>query len=90
MKTVYQVANDDGTVDRFIVETVLIGRFVRAFQYICADGTWIPIRSVSECTLAEKRKPENTEMLFHSKTRRGLRKRFKSRLEFNSSMSTTL
>lgn len=88
-QTAYQLNNEDGTTDRFIIETFSVnGKFVRAYHYQCAPGLWTPVKELSNHTIYHKRPVEDTQMLFHSKHRRCLIKSYGDRVQFNQTLST--
>ena len=87
-QTAYQISNEDGTSDRFIIQSFPVNKLVKTYSYECAPGTWIPIKEVCGKVIAHKRPVEDTQMLFHLRTRKCLAKIYGSRLSFDSLQST--
>jgi hypothetical protein len=90
MTTAYYVSSDSGINDRFILETVPNGKLLKATlhqaNYDWSLGAKVQIASIP----VGKKSGEEAEVLYHSKVRRGLRKKYKNQLTIYSTLTTKL
>jgi hypothetical protein len=89
MITAYQINNSDGYPERFIVETVPKGKLVLATQF-GVDHNWDLTSVAAAVTVGHKRRPEDTELLYHSRLRATLYARYGNRFVLYTPLSTKL
>lgn len=82
--TAYQLSHDDGTVERFVVESFNLAGVVKVNHYECKTADWYRVHLLGTMLLKGTRVPEEKHVLYHSKLRRKLRQTYGAKLTFDN------